>query len=106
MIHRNHLMGLSMARNVLVQCICDFCGETVICRANYNKHHDLYEDGLPEGWEYVDAIDHALINHQGDHCPNCAHSFSKYIDRFCARWMKYIRLKNNKIPEIVSNRQT
>lgn len=96
-------MGVSMARNVLVQCICDFCGETVYCRANYNIHHHLYEDGLPEVWEYIDNLDYKLISHGGDHCPRCLTSFSKYIDSCLHYWMKYVRFKNNIIPQYTAN---
>jgi hypothetical protein len=94
-----------MARNVLVQCMCDCCGKTVYCRANYNEHHNLYEDGLPEGWEFIDNADFSLIKHTGDHCPDCLASFVKYMEIFCRRWLKYVRLKNNRIPEFVANDQ-
>lgn len=92
-----------MVRHMLVACICDFCGKTVYCRANYNPFHDLYEDGLPDGWEFIDPGDNKLISHTGDHCPECLNSFAEYINRCCIHWMRYVRFRGNKVPDYADN---
>ena len=92
-----------MVRRVLVFCVCDFCGKTVYCRANYNHFYDLYEDGLPEGWQFIDGEEYRTLSRTGDHCSDCLSSFEKYIQSCCSRWIKYVRFRSNHIPPLAHN---
>lgn len=83
--------------------MCDVCGKTVYCQANYNKFHDLYEDGLPDGWEFIDGSESKFVSRTGDYCSECLDAFSHYIEKCYNKWVKYDQFKGSKIPIFAHN---
>jgi hypothetical protein len=66
----------------------------------------MYEDGLPDGWEFICDGDCKLAYCTGDYCPDCLSSWQEYIKRCWAGWMKYVRFRGNKTPDSISNDAT
>ncbi|NBC35244.1 hypothetical protein GTZ99_01575 [Novosphingobium sp. FSY-8] len=73
-------------KHVLIECVCECCGNAEVIAAPYNEFHDLYETALPMGWHYLDREEFDLSDGAGDYCEACWQSLRTAFASSFAQW--------------------